>query len=158
MNETQTSGKKKGKKKGKGKGRASGNGGTTATTVGVANGAGAHNTAKPNSGHKKRTYNKWADKCMYAELLEMNESFDGADVNIDRDGIPEDIETGWVAVTPIPVGKRCLAITHQASGIAGVGTLPNFGGYIALKASYSLVFMKQYLILFSAHECSGNLS
>lgn len=37
------------------------------------------------------------------------------------DGIPDDIETGWVAVTPVPAGKRCLAITHAASGIAGIG-------------------------------------
>ena len=62
---------------------------------------------------------KWADKCMYAELLEMKEGFD-ASGRVD-DGIPDDIETGWVAVTPIPVGKRCLAVTHQASGIAGIG-------------------------------------
>ena len=37
------------------------------------------------------------------------------------DGIPADLETGWVAVTPVPVGKRCLAITHAPSGIAGIG-------------------------------------
>ena len=63
---------------------------------------------------------KWADKCMYAELLEMREGgFDASGVL--RDGIPDDIETGWVAVTPVPAGKRCLAVTHQTSGIAGVG-------------------------------------
>lgn len=66
---------------------------------------------------KSRKPNRWADKCMYAELLEMVDSSEG---NSTRDGIPEDIETGWVAVTPIPVGKRCLAVTHQASGIAGI--------------------------------------
>lgn len=42
--------------------------------------------------------------------------------SIESDGIPDDIETGWVAVTPVPIGKRCLAITHAASGIAGIGT------------------------------------
>ena len=63
---------------------------------------------------------KWADRCMYAELLEMKEG--GFDTSADlRDGIPEDIETGWVAVTPVPTGKRCLAVTHQTSGIAGIG-------------------------------------
>ncbi|OBZ77626.1 Snurportin-1 [Grifola frondosa] len=62
--------------------------------------------------------NKWADKCMYAELLEMNEGFNAS--RHVEDGMPDDIETAWVAVTPVPVGKRCLAVTHQASGIAGV--------------------------------------
>ncbi|KAF7979303.1 hypothetical protein HWV62_43022 [Athelia sp. TMB] len=65
---------------------------------------------------------KWADNCMYAELLEMrgddtwNETGRG-------DGLPEDLETGWVAVAPVPVGKRCLAVTHQSSGVVGV--VPN---------------------------------
>ncbi|KAI9058037.1 hypothetical protein FKP32DRAFT_1296036 [Trametes sanguinea] len=72
-------------------------------------------------GKKNAKPSKWADKCMYAELLEMSEGFDASgDL---RDGIPDDIETGWVAVTPVPVGKRCLAVTHQTSGIAGV--VPN---------------------------------
>jgi len=56
---------------------------------------------------------------MYAELLEMDEEFD----LVKGDGIPDDIESGWVAVAPVPVGKRCLAITHAASGIAGI--VPN---------------------------------
>ncbi|TCD68169.1 hypothetical protein EIP91_011447 [Steccherinum ochraceum] len=86
--------KGKGKRKGKGKGRA-----------------------KADSG--PQVPGKWGDKCMYAELLEMNEDFD----LVKSDGIPEDIETGWVAVAPVPVGKRCLAITHAASGIAGI--VPN---------------------------------
>ncbi|EIW56034.1 uncharacterized protein TRAVEDRAFT_171933 [Trametes versicolor FP-101664 SS1] len=90
------------KKKRKGKGRA---------------------TSQPaKAGGKKNTKaSKWADKCMYAELLEMR---DGFDVSGDlRDGIPDDIESGWVAVAPVPVGKRCLAVTHQTSGMAGV--VPN---------------------------------
>ena len=63
---------------------------------------------------------------MYAELLEMKDSElwnsmievagEGA-----QDGLPEDLQTGWVAVAPIPVGKRCLAISHQGSGTIGVG-------------------------------------
>lgn len=66
--------------------------------------------------------NKWADRCMYAELLEMKDDdvwpiHDGV-----VDGLPEDLESGWVAVAPVPLGKRCLAVTHQSSGIVGVGT------------------------------------
>ncbi|KAJ8473891.1 hypothetical protein ONZ51_g7567 [Trametes cubensis] len=72
-------------------------------------------------GKKNAKPSKWADKCMYAELLEMKDGFDVSGEI--RDGIPDDIETGWVAITPIPVGKRCLAVTHQASGIAGI--VPN---------------------------------
>ncbi|KAF7794045.1 hypothetical protein EIP86_005173 [Pleurotus ostreatoroseus] len=67
---------------------------------------------------------KWADKCMYAELLEMTDDLEMCDMDTGYgDGIPNDLETDWVAVTPVPVGKRCLAITHAASGIAGV--VPN---------------------------------
>lgn len=66
---------------------------------------------------KNKNASKWADKCMYAELLEMS----GDDPWSDVDGLPEDLETGWVAVGPVPVGKRCLAVTHQSSGIAGAG-------------------------------------
>ncbi|KAH7921549.1 hypothetical protein BV22DRAFT_1038521 [Leucogyrophana mollusca] len=57
---------------------------------------------------------KWADKCMYAELLEMNED------NAWSDGLPTDLEGGWVAVAPVPVGKRCLAVTHQSAGVVGI--------------------------------------
>lgn len=66
---------------------------------------------------KNKKNSKWADKCMYAELLEMSEDDPWSDV----DGLPDNLETGWVAVGPVPVGKRCLAVTHQSSGIAGVG-------------------------------------
>ncbi|KII94961.1 hypothetical protein PLICRDRAFT_33790 [Plicaturopsis crispa FD-325 SS-3] len=64
---------------------------------------------------------KWADKCMYAELLEMND--DDAWSYGGTDGLPADLETGFVAVGPVPVGKRCLAVTHQSSGLGGV--VPN---------------------------------
>lgn len=72
---------------------------------------------KPNS--------KWADKCMYAELLEMTEDTAMGEWGTGQkeDGIPTDIESGWVAVTPVPAGKRCLAITHAPSGIAGLGEI-----------------------------------
>ncbi|KAK0468056.1 uncharacterized protein EV420DRAFT_1502628 [Desarmillaria tabescens] len=58
--------------------------------------------------------NEWADKCMYAELLEMNSE----DPWTATDGLPDDLETGWVAVAPVPVGKRCLAISLNSNGTA----------------------------------------
>lgn len=71
--------------------------------------------------NKNSKHNKWADKCMYAELLEMASDDPWSTLNSKDGGLPNDIETGWVAVGPVPVGKRCLAVTHQSSGIAGVG-------------------------------------
>ncbi|KAF9445583.1 hypothetical protein P691DRAFT_734685 [Macrolepiota fuliginosa MF-IS2] len=68
---------------------------------------------------KNKKPSKWADKCMYAELLEMSEDDPWSDV----DGLPNNLESGWVAVGPVPVGKRCLAVVHQSSGVAGV--VPN---------------------------------
>jgi snurportin-1 len=70
---------------------------------------------------------KWADKCMYAELLEMTEDYDGqspwsvSDTG-GSDGLPMDLEKGFVAVAPVPAGKRCLAVTHQSSGLLGAGS------------------------------------
>jgi len=41
-----------------------------------------------------------------------------------EDGLPDDLDTGaWIAVSGVPVGKRCLAVTYASSGIAG--TVPN---------------------------------
>jgi snurportin-1 len=57
----------------------------------------------------KNKVNRWADKCMYAELLEMHEDWAP---DAPGDGIPDDLETGWIAV-PVPRGKRCLAVTYQ---------------------------------------------
>ena len=112
----QTQERKRGKNKRKGKSRASQADGSRSQG---ASGQSAPTKSKGKGG-KNAKPSKWADKCMYAELLEMKEGFDACgDMH---DGIPQDIETGWVAVTPIPVGKRCLAVTHQASGVAGVGT------------------------------------
>ena len=65
--------------------------------------------------------NKWADRCMYAELLEMRDDDARSVPGGMGDGLPDDLETGWVAIAPVPVGKRCLAVTHQSSGIVGVG-------------------------------------
>jgi len=75
-------------------------------------------TKATKSSNKKTS--PWANKCMYAELLEMQETdqWTGGD-----DGLPSDLETGWVALAPIPVGKRCLAISHQGWGTIGTGML-----------------------------------
>lgn len=81
---------------------------------------------KRNKNKRKRTKakaSKWADKCMYAELLEMKEEpsvwADGE--SEPDDGLPSDMEQGWVAVAPVPIGKRCLAVTHQsAAGVIGI--------------------------------------
>ncbi|KAG0694843.1 hypothetical protein DFH29DRAFT_1083639 [Suillus ampliporus] len=70
----------------------------------------------------KAKSSKWADKCMYAELLEMNEEahvWDNQSGDV-IDGLPRDLEAGWVAVAPVPAGKRCLAITHQSAGVVGI--------------------------------------
>ncbi|KAI0318087.1 hypothetical protein OF83DRAFT_1163628 [Amylostereum chailletii] len=68
----------------------------------------------------------WADQCMYAELLEMKVDDDAwmpsTDAE-DADGLPSDLHSGWVAVSPVPAGKRCLAVCHQGSG--AVGVVPN---------------------------------
>ena len=80
---------------------------------------------KPRKKNKKRNKpSKWADQCMYAELLEMSPEDPWSSTTDDlNDSLPHDLETGWVAVAPVPVGKRCLAVTHQSSGVAGVGSL-----------------------------------
>ncbi|KAF9078143.1 hypothetical protein BDP27DRAFT_1413069 [Rhodocollybia butyracea] len=86
-----------------------------------------------NSKSKSNSNARWADKCMYAELLEMPGSdaldllesstmkFD-VDTNVDMentlnllDPLPVDLHTSWVALAPVPIGKRCLAITRDAS-------------------------------------------
>jgi len=91
--------------------------------------AGAPQTPTPSKrkgGWKKgsKTPNKktspWANKCMYAELLEMQETDLWPGV---EDGLPGDLETGWVALAPVPVGKRCIAISHQGGGT--IGAVPN---------------------------------
>ena len=72
------------------------------------------------SGQKR---NQWADRCMYAELLELNPG-PALSPQIDvEDGLPDDLDTGaWIAISGVPVGKRCLAVTYTSSGIAGTGT------------------------------------
>ena len=82
---------------------------------------------KASNGNKyKAGSSRWADKCMYAELLEMrgDEIWDanGYEDQGFNDGLPSDLEHGWVAVAPVPKGKRCLVVTHQSAGVAGVGS------------------------------------
>lgn len=72
---------------------------------------------KARSGPPKPT--KYAEKCMYAELLELRS--EPSWTQGDGDGLPPDLESGWVSVAPVPAGKRCLAVTFQSSGVAGVG-------------------------------------
>ncbi|KAH8830162.1 hypothetical protein DL96DRAFT_1706998 [Flagelloscypha sp. PMI_526] len=65
--------------------------------------------------HKNSSMNKWADKCMYAELLELSNNSQSF-----GDGLPPDLETAWIAIAPVPSGKRCLAVTHGSSGPTGM--------------------------------------
>lgn len=79
------------------------------------------NLAAPKSPGQKK--NKWADHCMYAELLELNPRPALNPQIAVEDGLPDDLDTGaWVAISGVPVGKRCLAITYASSGIMGTGT------------------------------------
>lgn len=57
-----------------------------------------------------------ANAIMYAELLEMANT-DNAMVSWDDlpDTLPSDLLTGWVALAPVPPGKRCLAVSYQAT-------------------------------------------
>jgi snurportin-1 len=59
---------------------------------------------------------------MYAELLELNPG-PALNPQIDvEDGLPDDLDTGaWVAISGVPVGKRCLAVTYSSSGVTGTG-------------------------------------
>lgn len=52
---------------------------------------------------------------MYAELLEMVSDSSGVWDGAAADGLPADLESGWVALAPVPKGKRCLAVTQSAA-------------------------------------------
>jgi snurportin-1 len=74
---------------------------------------------------------RYANICMFAELLELRDdditTWSGDDMSMDaysslsatasdqRRTLPPDLETGWVALAPIPVGKRCLAVSQQSA-------------------------------------------
>jgi snurportin-1 len=81
------------------------------------------NPTPPKASGQKR--NQWADRCMYAELLELNPG-PALNPQIDvEDGLPDDLDTdAWVAISGVPLGKRCLAVTYASSGIAGTGANP----------------------------------
>ncbi|KAG6877152.1 hypothetical protein C0992_010682 [Termitomyces sp. T32_za158] len=71
----------------------------------------------------KSKVNKWADKCMYAELLEMVSDTSEAWGSAGADGLPADLESGWVALAPVPQGKRCLAVAQSAADCPSHATL-----------------------------------
>lgn len=77
---------------------------------------------QPGPPTKTKQPSRWANMCMYAELLEMNhdDAMDMAAMGDVADGIPPDLQEGWIAVAPLPAGKRCLAVTTNANGIGGV--------------------------------------
>ncbi|KZT35299.1 hypothetical protein SISSUDRAFT_1035655 [Sistotremastrum suecicum HHB10207 ss-3] len=76
-------------------------------------------STKRKKNRKKKKSNQYADRCMYAELLEMN----GMDLQTMSDnGIPDDLQVNWIALAPVPRGKRCLALTHSSAG--NPGTVP----------------------------------
>lgn len=106
---------------------------------------------KNNGKRRANKASKWADRCMYAELLEMCSDEPWSRGNIDDfygntledyervDGLPRDLETGWVALAPVPVGKRCLAVTQQSAGVAGVGM-----SFSSLKLLWSYPTLDQF--------------
>ncbi len=49
-------------------------------------------------------------------------------LNSQKTVLPSDLESGWVALAPIPVGKRCLAVSMQSAGLSGIGELCLFHG------------------------------
>jgi snurportin-1 len=51
---------------------------------------------------KKKTVSKWANMAMYAEPLDFT-------------SIPEDLHTDWIALAPVPKGKRCIMATSRSS-------------------------------------------
>ncbi|KAF9517820.1 hypothetical protein BS47DRAFT_1339039 [Hydnum rufescens UP504] len=89
-------------------------------------GGGDGGPSTPRKAKSRPVAARYANVCMYAELLELKEDdvwHSGGMSAIDEDGmtesgdgkvrtgagLPNDLENGWVALAPIPVGKRCLA-------------------------------------------------
>ncbi|KAG8798636.1 hypothetical protein FRC17_007369 [Serendipita sp. 399] len=60
---------------------------------------------------------KWANVLMYAEILEMQG---------EGSVLPDDFGTAWMAVAPVPRGKRCLLIAYKHYG--------QEGSYVALRS------------------------
>ncbi|KAG8859544.1 hypothetical protein FRB96_004428 [Tulasnella sp. 330] len=59
-------------------------------------------------------YDPLANSIMYAELLEMFPLATDPYYQI-PDTLPSDLLTGWTVLSPIPTGKRCLAVSYQAT-------------------------------------------
>ena len=57
---------------------------------------------QPRRAKKRRNVSKWANVVMYAEPL-------------DFASIPEDLQTDWIALAPLPKGKRCIMTTSRSS-------------------------------------------
>lgn len=66
---------------------------------------------------EKRKKSKYAENCMYAELLELSKD----DATVVETALPRDLQTNWIALSPIPKGKRCLAVTHSGHGNPSAG-------------------------------------
>ncbi len=59
---------------------------------------------------------------MFAELLELTRDED-SDL---AGGLPPDLQTNWIALSPIPKGKRCLLVTAQTTGNPAQGMWPRY--------------------------------
>ncbi|KAF8582568.1 hypothetical protein K439DRAFT_1653773 [Ramaria rubella] len=83
-------------------------------------------TSKDKSRKPRKPNTHFANKIMYAELLEMKDDqmlvVDGNGGHVGSDGLPIDLDTNWVALAPVPQGKRCLAVSNQSSNIPGTVT------------------------------------
>lgn len=99
----------------------------------INNGASGSSPSDFASSVKAKAPLRFANVPMFAELLELRDddieqwsappesvmsqaNFPEAAHEHRRHVLPADLETGWVALAPIPVGKRCLAVSHQHQG------------------------------------------
>jgi hypothetical protein len=57
---------------------------------------------RPRRAKKRKSVSKWANMAMYAEPLDFT-------------SIPEDLHTDWIALAPVPKGKRCIMATSRSS-------------------------------------------
>ncbi|KDQ06332.1 hypothetical protein BOTBODRAFT_39672 [Botryobasidium botryosum FD-172 SS1] len=87
----------------------------------------ARSKNKPSTGRtpsKLKPPSRYANRCMYAELLEFLAPPDAMAMHGDgggdtiADGLPEDLDSGWVALAPVPLGKRCLAVSYGSDHTA----------------------------------------
>ena len=90
-------------------------------------------SSSPTTINNAKAPSRFANVPMFAELLELRDddieqwsvshesvmsqaNFPEAAHEHRRRVLPADLETGWVALAPIPAGKRCLAVSHQRQG------------------------------------------